>query len=187
MEKTGKVRLFSAVTLFVSFLCIVVTFFIQIRMQKTVTDFADAANTMTTADTQTEEHFSSTVPANVPTTLTETPETAPNTPAAAPVDKADSATKAQGGAFSQTYTTAKTQKTTQKKTTTTKPETTTERSTEISPVLVVNLKTKKIHSPHCSYLTNTKPENTTQITSEELQSYLESGYTLCQRCRGYAE
>lgn len=186
MEKTGKVRLFSAVTLFVSFLCIAVTFVIQIRMQKTVTELSDTANTTAPAvslETQTENAMQG----YTTSPLADQSETAPLTPAAAQVGKEESsATRSQNRVSGKTDLTTKAQQTTQKRTTT-KPETTTERSTEISPVLVVNLNTKKIHSPHCSYLQNTDPANTTQITDDELQSYLESGYTLCKRCGGYAE
>ena len=186
MEKTGKVRLFSAVTLFVSFLCIAVTFVIQIRMQKTVSDLSETVNTTTPAvlsETQTENAAQGDTTAP----LADPSETAPLTPAAAQVGKEEpSATQPQNRASGKTDSATKTQQTTQKKETT-KPETTTERSTELSPVLVVNLNTKKIHSPHCSYLQNTDPANTTQITDDELQSYLESGYTLCKRCGGYAE
>lgn len=187
MEKTGKVRLFSAVTLFVSFLCVIVTFVIQIRMQKTVTELSDTVNTTAPAvlfETQTENA----VQGYTTTPLADQSETAPLTPAAAQVGKEESSeARSQNRVYGKTDTSTKTQQTTQKRTTTTKPETTTERSTEISPVLVVNLNTKKIHSPHCSYLQNTDPANTTQITADELQSYLESGYTLCKRCGGYAE
>lgn len=186
MEKMGKVRLFSAVTLFVSFLCIAVTFVIQIRMQKTVTELSDTANTTAPAvslETQTENAMQG----YTTSPLADQSETAPLTPAAAQVGKEESsATRSQNRVSGKTDATTKSQQTTQKRTTTTKPETTTERSTEISPVLVVNVNTKKIHSPHCSYLQNTDPANTTQITADELQSYLESGYTLCKRCGGYA-
>lgn len=187
MEKTGKVRLFSAVTLFVSFLCIVSTFAIQIRMQKTVTDLSTTVNTTAPAgllESQTENA----VQGYTTTPLADQSETAPLTPAAAQVGKEESSeTLSQNRVSGKTDSSTKTQQTTKKRTTTTKPETTTERSTEISPVLVVNVNTKKIHSPHCSYLQNTDPANTTQITAAELQSYLESGYTLCKRCGGYAE
>ena len=86
MEKTGKVRLFSAVTLFVSFLCIAVTFVIQIRMQKTVSDLSETVNTTTPAvlsETQTENaaQRDTTAP------LADPSETAPLTPAAAQVGK----------------------------------------------------------------------------------------------------
>lgn len=183
MEKTSKVRLFSAVTLFVSFLCIVVTFFIQIRMQKSMTAFANASKTTEVSDTLVTEPLTSAAPTgSVASTLAESSST--STPPAAAVDKAASDLGESNRGANTTHTQSKTQTTTKKATTT---ETTTERSTVISPVLVINLKTKKIHSPHCSYLRNTNPENTTQILSEELPSYLESGYTLCQRCRGYAE
>lgn len=143
MEKTRKVRLFSAVTLFVSFLCIAVTFVIQIRMQKTVSDLSETVNTTTPAvlsETQTENaaQRDTTAP------LADQSETAPLTPAAAQVGKEESsATRSQNRVSGKTDLTTKAQQTTQKRTTTTKPETTTERSTEISPVLVVNLNTKK--------------------------------------------
>lgn len=187
MEKTGKVRLFSAVTLFVSFLCIAVTFVIQIRMQKTVSDLSEAVNTTTPA-VLSETQTGNAAQGDTTAPLSDPSETAPLTPAAAQVGKEEpSATQPQNRASGKTDSATKAQQTTQKRTTTTKPETTIERSTEISPVLVVNLNTKKIHSPHCSYLQNTDPANTTQITADELQSYLESGYTLCKRCGGYAE
>lgn len=182
MEKTSKVRLFSAVTLFVSFLCIAVTFFIQIRMQKSMTAFTNAAKTTGVSVEQVAEPIASVTEAGVLSTLAESSST--STPPAAAIDKAASDLGESNKGANTTHTQSKTQTTTKKETTT---ETTTERSTAISPVLVINLKTKKIHSPHCSYLQNTNPENTTQILSEELPSYLESGYTLCQRCRGYAE
>lgn len=182
MEKTSKVRLFSAVTLFVSFLCIAVTFFIQIRMQKSMTAFTNASKTTGVSDTLVTEPLASVTEAGVLSTLAEP--SSVSTPPAAAIDKAASDLGESNKGASTTHTQSKTQTTTKKETAT---ETTTERSTAISPVLVINLKTKKIHSPHCSYLQNTNPENTTQILSEELPSYLESGYTLCQRCRGYAE
>lgn len=187
MEKTGKMRLFSAVTLFVSFLCIVVTFFLQIRMQKTVTDLSDTANTTAPSGIQTDAQTVGEGAAGTTAAFTETPETATDTPAAAQIGKEGTSSASQNRVFGKTDSTTKVQKTTKNRTTTTKPETTTERSTEISPVLVVNVNTKKIHSPHCSYLKNTDPANTTQITADELQSYLDSGYTLCKRCGGYAE
>lgn len=182
MEKTSKVRLFSAVTLFVSFLCIAVTFFIQIRMQKSMTAFTNASKTTGVSDTLVTEPLASVTENGVLSTLAEP--SSVSTPPAAPIDKSASASQESNKGASTTHIQSKTQTTTKKETTT---ETTTERSTAISPVLVINLKTKKIHSPHCSYLQNTNPENTTQILSEELPTYLESGYTLCQRCRGYAE
>lgn len=182
MEKTSKVRLLSAVTLFVSFLCITVTFFIQIRMQKSMTAFTNASKTTEVSDTLVTEPLASVTEAGVLSTLAEP--SSVSTPPAASIDKSASASQESNKGANATHTQSKTQTTTKKETTT---ETTTERSTAISPVLVINLKTKKIHSPHCSYIQNTNPENTTQILSEELPSYLESGYTLCQRCRGYAE
>ena len=66
----------------------------------------------------------------------------------------------------------------------TKPETTVG-STELDSVLVLNKNSKKIHSSSCSYAQNIKEENKAVISSAELQSYLDGGYTFCSRCNGY--
>lgn len=57
--------------------------------------------------------------------------------------------------------------------------------TEIDTVLVVNKNSKKIHSSTCSYAKNMKKENKAVISSDELQAYLDKGYTVCTRCKCY--
>lgn len=57
--------------------------------------------------------------------------------------------------------------------------------TEIDTVLVVNKNSKKIHSSTCSYAKNMKEENKAVISSDELQAYLDKGYTVCTRCKCY--
>lgn len=65
--------------------------------------------------------------------------------------------------------------------------TATEKQTEISPILLVNTNTKKIHSPDCAYAQNIKEENRAQISREELSAYEQNGYTLCGHCKGCAK
>lgn len=57
--------------------------------------------------------------------------------------------------------------------------------TEIDTILVVNKNSKKIHSSTCSYAKNMKEENKAVISSDELQDYLDKGYTICTRCKCY--
>lgn len=57
--------------------------------------------------------------------------------------------------------------------------------TEIDTILVVNKNSKKIHSSTCSYAKNMKEENKAVISSDELQAYLDKGYTVCTRCKCY--
>ena len=52
-------------------------------------------------------------------------------------------------------------------------------------ILVVNKNSKKIHSSTCSYAKNMKEENKAVISSDELQDYLDKGYTVCTRCKCY--
>lgn len=58
-----------------------------------------------------------------------------------------------------------------------------EPSTQIDDVLILNIKTKKIHSASCSYVNNMNAENKKQVSGAEFQSCLDSGYTVCSRCR----
>ena len=78
--------------------------------------------------------------------------------------------------------------TTEKATVNTTADTTvavTEAVTEIDTILVVNKNSKKIHSSTCSYAKNMKEENKAVISSDELQAYLDKGYTVCTRCKCY--
>lgn len=77
------------------------------------------------------------------------------------------------------------QKVNTEKLTTTRPQT--EKNTKISPVLIVNTSTKRIHSPDCSYAQNIKAENRTEIQKDELSAYEEKGYALCGHCKGCAK
>ncbi len=56
------------------------------------------------------------------------------------------------------------------------------KSEEIDSTLIVNTKSKKIHSSTCSYATNMKEENKEIISSDKLNDYINSGYSICMRC-----
>ncbi len=71
--------------------------------------------------------------------------------------------------------------------TTRRQTTTTEKSTQLSEVLVVNTNSKKIHSPDCSYVKNMKEENRLEISAEQLEEYLNDGYSMCAHCKGYVQ
>lgn len=51
---------------------------------------------------------------------------------------------------------------------------------------VLNISSKKIHLPDCSFVNRTKEENkkTVELTDQELQQYLDDGYTFCKTCGG---
>ena len=51
---------------------------------------------------------------------------------------------------------------------------------------VLNISSKKIHLPECSFVNRTKEENRkiVELTEDELKEYLENGYTLCKTCGG---
>lgn len=51
---------------------------------------------------------------------------------------------------------------------------------------VLNISSKKIHLPDCSFVDRTKEENkkTVELTEKELQEYLNNGYTFCKTCGG---
>lgn len=46
----------------------------------------------------------------------------------------------------------------------------------------VNVNTKKIHSPSCSYAMRTSSANKKEISASELSSYLDNGYSVCSKC-----
>lgn len=46
----------------------------------------------------------------------------------------------------------------------------------------VNVNTKKIHYPSCSYAMRTSSENKKEISASELSSYLNNGYSVCSKC-----
>ncbi len=51
---------------------------------------------------------------------------------------------------------------------------------------VLNINSKKIHLADCSFVNRTKEENkkTVELTNEEIQEYLNNGYTFCKTCGG---
>lgn len=51
---------------------------------------------------------------------------------------------------------------------------------------VLNISSKKIHSPNCSFVPRTKEENkkTVKLSDSELKDYINDGYTLCKTCGG---
>ncbi len=51
---------------------------------------------------------------------------------------------------------------------------------------VLNISSKKIHSPNCSFVPRTKEENkkTVKLSDSELKNYINDGYTLCKTCGG---
>ncbi len=96
-------------------------------------------------------------------------------------------TKAAGAAAqSKARSKARSAESTKKATVNTTADTTvTVTVTEIDTILVVNKNSKKIHSSTCSYAKNMKEENKAVISSDELQDYLDKGYTVCTRCKCY--
>lgn len=51
---------------------------------------------------------------------------------------------------------------------------------------VLNISSKKIHSPNCSFVPRTKEENkkTVKLSDSELKNYINDGYALCKTCGG---
>lgn len=83
------------------------------------------------------------------------------------------------------------QSTTKKNETTTKQSQTTQttdnnENNSSKTTYVLNISSKKIHLADCSFVNRTKEENkkTVELTDEELQQYLDDGYTLCKTCGG---
>lgn len=74
--------------------------------------------------------------------------------------------------------------TTETKTTTKKHTTTvTEKITELDAVLIINKKSKKIHSSVCPYAEKISGENRYETTGDRLQTYIDNGYSLCSHCK----
>ena len=55
-------------------------------------------------------------------------------------------------------------------------------SGDAQPSDTVNVNTKKIHTPSCSYAMRTSSENKKEISASELSSYLNNGYSVCSKC-----
>ena len=74
--------------------------------------------------------------------------------------------------------------------TTTNGNTTTQKSddniTRKTYVLNISKSSKKIHLSSCSFVSRIKDENkkTVKLTDEELQEYIDDGYTICKTCGG---
>ena len=71
-------------------------------------------------------------------------------------------------------------------TTSTVTHTTTSQNISNSQTYVLNINSKKIHLPDCSFVARTKEENkkTVKLTDDELQAYVNDGYTICKTCGG---
>ena len=71
-------------------------------------------------------------------------------------------------------------------TTSTVTHTTTSQNISNSQTYVLNINSKKIHLPDCSFVARTKEENkkTVKLTDDELQDYVNDGYTICKTCGG---
>ncbi len=83
----------------------------------------------------------------------------------------------------QTETTTKNNKenTTANSTTTQKSDDNVSRKT-----YVLNTSSKKIHLPNCTFVGRTKEENkkTVKLSADELNQYMDDGYTICKTCGG---
>lgn len=51
---------------------------------------------------------------------------------------------------------------------------------------VINISSKKIHKPDCSFVERTKEENkkTVELSGDELKEYLNNGHEFCKTCGG---
>ena len=83
----------------------------------------------------------------------------------------------------------KTEQTTDKNTQTNSASTTTTTTTNPqskTKTYVINKSSKKIHTKDCSFVDRMKEENkqTVQLTNDELNNYLNDGYTTCSSCGG---
>ena len=78
--------------------------------------------------------------------------------------------------------------TTKNHTETTTSSTTTQKSDDniTRKTYVLNISSKKIHLPDCSFLARTKEENkkTVKLSDDELNQYKNDGYTICKTCGG---
>lgn len=71
---------------------------------------------------------------------------------------------------------------------TTNGNTTTQKSDDniTRKTYVLNISSKKIHLPDCSFVARTKEENkkTVKLSDDELNQYKNDGYTICKTCGG---
>lgn len=63
----------------------------------------------------------------------------------------------------------------------------TEKTTQLDTVFIYSKNSKKLHSRTCSYGAQIKEENKRSINEDQLQEYLDKGYTFCSHCQGCIE
>ena len=173
MKRSGFYDCCIFVALFIIAISMVITFKLQIEINRHI-----AIATVTEAADSSTDSFSARN--NVTLEINDTA-SIPETTDIQRVVK----TKAAGAAAqSKARSKARRAETTEKATVKTTADTTVA-VTEIDTILVVNKNSKKIHSSTCSYAKNMKEENKAVISSDELQDYLDKGYTICTRCKCY--
>lgn len=173
MKRSGFYDCCIFVALFIIAISMVITFKLQIEINRHI-----AIATVTEAADSSTDSFSARN--NVTLEINDTA-SIPETTDIQRVVK----TKAAGAAAqSKARSKARRAETTEKATVNTTADTTVA-VTEIDTILVVNKNSKKIHSSTCSYAKNMKEENKAVISSDELQDYLDKGYTICTRCKCY--
>ncbi len=168
MSKERKQALLIAVTFLLTFLCLGLTFGLQIHMQDTLESLAEIPYQTTVADTTAAAAFQP-----------KSDGTSESSEVLQSLEVSAVAAVQTGGNGGNTVEAAKAPATEAHPTTAPRP-------TEIADVLIINKNSKKIHSPTCSYVKNMKAENRGEISADELDAYLAQGYTMCQRCKGYA-
>lgn len=47
---------------------------------------------------------------------------------------------------------------------------------------IVNISSKKIHSPDCQYAADISDENSSEIYTDNLSEYIDKGYSICSKC-----
>ncbi len=167
MDEKPRGKRSVAVALFFMFLCLLMTFCFQMKAEKILCELATVPMYASALE-QELPTASSLATSNAETTV---PSSAVTQPSVSQIQITESVQQIQ--------------KASTEKATTARPQT--EKNTEISPILIVNTNTKKIHSPDCSYAQNIKAENRAQIQKDELPAYEEKGYALCGHCKGCAK
>lgn len=47
---------------------------------------------------------------------------------------------------------------------------------------IINLSSKKIHSPDCQFADEISEENSSEIYTDNLSEYIDKGYSICSKC-----
>ncbi len=47
---------------------------------------------------------------------------------------------------------------------------------------IINLSSKKIHSPDCQFADKISEENSSEIYTDNLSEYIDKGYSICSKC-----